>query len=314
MTQPLVTVLLNSYNRPRLIRDALDSILAQTWPNIQLIICDDYSNAETLAVIESYRSCLQDWPEKPAHYRGWCKCEEGMFGVVKPPKEPTSHERQYGQRCSVCINAGMRYATGDFVCFLPDDDFLTPRSIELRAQYLVNNPEVNAVYGRLEACHASKPVPEIHWMGPSTAWVAKDGYGVGQFGMISNYTFGTGTGFPCVHDRYGFWSAEPIARAANKVDHGMMMVRRVPNLPEWPEYRTAILDLTPEGDDVYEIPASDEVILSGGSTCTDLDCPDAGFFFRCELAGLGPFHSVDEVVVVKRYHEMHHRTDPSRRE
>lgn len=301
---PLATILLSSYNRPRLIRDAIESVLAQTWPNIQLIIADDYSNAETHDVIDQY---AMKW----AH-------------VVYPPTEPTDQERQFGSRCAICINAATKYAKGDFLVYLPDDDFLLPTGIESRARYLIEHPEVNVVFGRIEACKSELPVPGFHWLGdPMT--------------LGSTYTLNNDH----IHDRKGFWSADPVVRAANRIDHNMFMVRRVPGLPAWPEYPTQewfrlcptcgkspdemrrTAGVTPRETRAGVMPWHYEPWASSAEGCRaafccstgeTFDCPDAGFLFRCESAGLGPFYSVPDVVAVKRYTKYGHRSDPLRRE
>ncbi len=305
MTNPFVTVIVSSYNRPTLIRDALDSILAQTWPNIQVIIADDFSDERMDEVLDKYGK---------------------HFDLVYPSREPSLHERQYGQRCSVCINAAMPYATGDFVCFLPDDDFLTPRSIEVRAQYLIDHPDVNAVYGRLEACKSEVPHAGLHWLPAHVpdCLIVASGCGNANFKAERSVSEGLWASSQkdkvrCWHDRYGFWSAEPIVRAANKLDHSMPMCRRwwcdfwgePHTLPIWPEQASVEVVC---GDGHSEESITTRRLAGNERIGERFDCPDAGFFFRCELAGLGPFHSVDEVVVVKRYHALHHRTDPSRRE
>lgn len=279
---PLVSIVVSSFNRPRLIRDALESCLTQTWPNVEIIVADDHSNRETAAVLDEYLK----------HH----------ITIVRPATIPTDQERRFGSRCAIGINAAMSQVRGEFVCFLPDDDFLPPNSIEARAKFLVENPETHCVYGRLESCKAKTPISGIHYItGESSQFGDLIGNEItfdttqwrdGAFTAPSahrEYVFARLGVEPlsvvCAHDRKGFWSAEPITRAANKVDHSMMMVRRRLPLPIWPEVRTA-----------------------------DLDCDDARFFDALELSHLGPFYSVPEVVVVKRYHAHGHRTDPSTRE
>lgn len=266
MTEPLTTVILSSFNRPKLIRDALDSVIAQTWPSVECIVADDHSGEEVHAVFGEYCGKFLA--------RGW------SLTMVQPDKRPTPHERQFGQRCAVGINAAMKFARGKFVCFLPDDDFLTPNSIEVRARYLMEHPEVNVVYGRLESCapyEKGKIIYGIHGRDERQrredldVWMPE-----------------------CCHAR-AFWSAEPVVRIANHCDHGQVIVRRVPNLPEWPEQATREWQFS-------------------GSVGERFDCEDAGWFYRLERARLGPFRSVPDVVVVKRYHALGHRSDPTVRE
>jgi hypothetical protein len=52
--KPLVSVIMPVYNRPKLVRDAIESVLAQTYGNFELIVCDDASADETPDVVTSY--------------------------------------------------------------------------------------------------------------------------------------------------------------------------------------------------------------------------------------------------------------------
>ena len=249
LSRPTVTVIVSSYNRPRLIRDALDSIVNQDGVTIEVIVADDHSNAETQRVLGQYNVC-----------------------VVQPPGPPAdASERQHGQRCAVAINAALPSARGKYLAFLPDDDFLLPGSLACRAKFLDEHPRARVVYGRLESCKAVGVVPRA---GIHSDWGKR--------------FVGPRESHACDHDRSSFFDSEPIARAANRVDHGMIMVRRLPHLPEWPEAPVT----TPE-------------------VC---DCPDAGWLLRLELRGWGPFFSVPDFVAVKRYHGFGHRTDPGQRE
>lgn len=271
MEEPLTSIVLSSYNRPRLIQDALDSVLAQTWPNIEIVVADDHSDDPILV---SYLDNLCHFYDERVVQRGGITIGYlRPIRVVRPPTVPSAAERQYGQRCAICINEAMRYVTGEFVAFLPDDDGLPPRSVEVRARYLMQHPEVNVVYGRLEACHAVRPSEGIHFA-PSDQ----------EQPIVRE--FPDGRVFRCVHDRNGFWSEKPLAAIENRVDHSMFMVRRVDSLPEWP------------------------ADVDKGA----YDCDDARFLMACRIAGLGPFHSIPDVVTVKRYHSMGHRTDPQKRE
>lgn len=56
MKNPKVVVLMSTYNGERYLKEQLDSILTQSYPNLELLIRDDGSNDGTLAILENYAS------------------------------------------------------------------------------------------------------------------------------------------------------------------------------------------------------------------------------------------------------------------
>jgi glycosyltransferase involved in cell wall biosynthesis len=54
INKPLVSIILPTYNRAHLLPRAVDSVLAQTFPNWELIIWDDGSTDETTKVLSTY--------------------------------------------------------------------------------------------------------------------------------------------------------------------------------------------------------------------------------------------------------------------
>ena len=53
--EPLVSVCIPAYNNAAYIKETIDSILKQTWKNLELVICDDKSKDNTIEVIESIK-------------------------------------------------------------------------------------------------------------------------------------------------------------------------------------------------------------------------------------------------------------------
>ncbi len=54
MNNPLVSIIIPTYNRAHLIHETLDSVLAQTYTNWECIVVDDGSSDNTEEVLESY--------------------------------------------------------------------------------------------------------------------------------------------------------------------------------------------------------------------------------------------------------------------
>lgn len=110
-----VSVIIPTYNRSNLLRLTIESVLAQTYPNIEIIVVDDDSTDDTAAAIEQYA---------------------GRVIYIK----------QANQGASVARNTGFRAASGEYINFLDDDDLLMPTKIERQVQVLDSHPEVGLVH------------------------------------------------------------------------------------------------------------------------------------------------------------------------
>ncbi|CAH8770834.1 glycosyltransferase family 2 protein [Paenibacillus dendritiformis] len=79
MAHPLVSVVIPAYNRPHTLKIAIDSVLEQTYPNIEIVICDDSSNNEVQQMLEaaylpSYPQIKYHKNEKNLFLENWHKC------------------------------------------------------------------------------------------------------------------------------------------------------------------------------------------------------------------------------------------------
>lgn len=100
LEQPLVTIVTVAYNSARYIREAIDSVLAQSYTNFEFIIGDDCSTDETWSIIQSYQD-----PRIRA-YRN------------------ETNLREYPNR-----NKAIQLARGKYLVFLDADDILLHRGI-----------------------------------------------------------------------------------------------------------------------------------------------------------------------------------------
>ncbi len=93
MSDILFSIIIPTYNRANMLTKAIESVLAQTYDNWELIIIDDGSTDNTKEVISSYKS------------------NKIIYIYQKNQKE------------SVARNKGIDTAKGDYICFLDDDDY-----------------------------------------------------------------------------------------------------------------------------------------------------------------------------------------------
>jgi glycosyltransferase involved in cell wall biosynthesis len=109
---PLVSVIIPTYNRARLLPDAMASVLSQTYPRIELIIVDDGSTDETPELLRQYGDRIR---------------------VV----------RQANAGPAIARNRGIAIATGEIIAFLDSDDQWLPTKLERQVASLqAAGPEV----------------------------------------------------------------------------------------------------------------------------------------------------------------------------
>lgn len=120
MITPLVSIGITSYNRPKTLGRAIESVINQTYSNMEIIISDDCStNPEVEQVISKY---VQD---KRVQYI----------------RQPLNIGMVFNQ------NFVLEKATGNFFMRLADDDWLDLNYIESCITFLIKNPEYSSAYG-----------------------------------------------------------------------------------------------------------------------------------------------------------------------
>jgi glycosyltransferase involved in cell wall biosynthesis len=106
-----------SYNHGRFIRQAIDSVLSQDYPSVELIVMDGGSGDRTVDILRSYGSRLS-----------------------------FVSARDRGQ--SDAINRGLERSEGDIVCWLNSDDFFLPGAVSTAVRAFEDDPGAGFVYGR----------------------------------------------------------------------------------------------------------------------------------------------------------------------
>ncbi|MCI0635582.1 MAG: glycosyltransferase family 2 protein [Actinobacteria bacterium] len=129
------TVVLGSYNRPRLVREAIRSVLAQTWTDWQLVVADDGSGPETQAAI------LEELATR--------KADHGQAVVLLTLDDPPSSRGDGVVRAVRRINDAIPSVDGEIVHYLADDDFFTSDRLADFDDFFVRNPDVVCAYGGL---------------------------------------------------------------------------------------------------------------------------------------------------------------------
>ncbi|HEX9950166.1 MAG TPA: glycosyltransferase family A protein [Rubricoccaceae bacterium] len=119
--RPLVSVIIPAYNHAPYVEQAIASVLGQTYAHIELVVVDDGSTDDTLAVIERARAA-----------------SGGRFEVVAQPNGGVS----------AALNAGLALTRGAFVSFLASDDWWAPdKTARQVALFAALPPSVGVVHG-----------------------------------------------------------------------------------------------------------------------------------------------------------------------
>lgn len=113
---PLVSVVVPAYDVEDYVAECLDSILAQTYPRIEIIVLDDASTDDTAEVLSGY---------------------EDRVRVVR-------HDENRGQFPSA--NHGIRLAAGELIAYYHADDVYEPEIVEREVEAFREHPEVGAVF------------------------------------------------------------------------------------------------------------------------------------------------------------------------
>lgn len=110
---PLVSVLVANYNYARYISETLESVLCQTYPHFEVIVCDDGSTDNSCEIIEAY--------------------------VQKDPRIKLI--RQQNRKVAAALNTAYRESKGQIVCLLDADDIWMPNKLQKVLEAFKSNPE-----------------------------------------------------------------------------------------------------------------------------------------------------------------------------
>lgn len=130
----LISVIIPVFNAEHYLEDCVNSVLSQTYQNLEIILVDDGSSDNSLE-----------------------KCN----GFADGKRVIAIHQDNQG--VSVARNKGLQHATGEYVVFVDADDILTPDSIEFLYN-LIRIDNVDFAQGRFDFLYGQKRVPRKHLM------------------------------------------------------------------------------------------------------------------------------------------------------
>lgn len=120
---PLVSVIITTFKRSDMLKRAVLSVINQDYANIEIIVVDDNDpDSQYRILTERVMSGLSE-----SYKLTYLKHSKNMNG-------------------SAARNTGIHGASGEFVCFLDDDDTYRPEKVRLQVDFLLAHTEYNAVY------------------------------------------------------------------------------------------------------------------------------------------------------------------------
>ena len=123
--QPLVSLLIISYNQKAYIRDCMEGLLAQTYPNLEILYLDDCSPDQTFEVAIQYENILRQ------------KYGDGRIRFI---------ENRDNQGLIKNLNRLVAESTGDYVKFMSVDDFMFADAVEKIVMCMEAHPEYDMLY------------------------------------------------------------------------------------------------------------------------------------------------------------------------
>jgi glycosyltransferase involved in cell wall biosynthesis len=113
----MVSIIIPAYNQAQYLRQAITSVLTQTWRDVEIVVVDDGSTDETSSVVDEY-------------------CDDPRLRVIEQVNEGVGAAR----------NRGIRESRGKYLCFLDADDWYHAEKVARQVAQLEAAPEVDWVY------------------------------------------------------------------------------------------------------------------------------------------------------------------------
>jgi len=130
-SKPLISIITVCYNSEKTISNTIDSIINQTYKNIEFIIIDGKSNDGTLNIVNKYKERISKIVSEK---------DEGIYDA---------------------FNKGLNICTGDLIGFVNSDDQLTTDALKILVKYYSEYPEKDFFFGAVKKhwtiLHGYKP-------------------------------------------------------------------------------------------------------------------------------------------------------------
>lgn len=131
---PLISIIIPTYNRAHLIRETLDAIVKQTYINWECFVVDDYSTDDTTMLVHEYVK------------------RDNRFQYLR-------NERTKGAQGA--RNTGVLNAKGDYIQFFDSDDIMYPNHLKAKIDTFIQNPSLDIVTSFSHVKNSNHEIIEI---------------------------------------------------------------------------------------------------------------------------------------------------------
>ncbi len=128
-TSPLISVIIPVFNAEKYLKESIESVLGQTYKNIEVICLNDGSTDNSLQTLKSFKD---------------------LITLV-----------DYKENCGSAVrrNEGMKLANGEFIAFLDADDVWEKEKLNLQIEQFKNIPDLDISFSLMQ-CFLSPELPE----------------------------------------------------------------------------------------------------------------------------------------------------------
>jgi glycosyltransferase involved in cell wall biosynthesis len=192
MSKPLYSVLMANYNRGKFLGESIESVLHQTYTNLELVIVDDGSTDNSLQIIQQYLTI---------------------------DKRIKFFKLERNQGCGYAMFICAEQAAGEFMGYLGSDDQLVPDAVQTMVEAHENFPDCSLIYSTHYVCDEKLNIERLAY-GANAVPVNESyltyGRGVTSFASITRahyvLTEGVNRNFKRAVDQDLYYKLEEVGR------------------------------------------------------------------------------------------------------